>query len=83
MTAAVVGVVLNLAIWFALFTLFDVVDIRRRGRAVLYVPQLDTIDVVAVAIAIAAGFVVVRTNIGTSRIVTAAAAMGALTQLIS
>ncbi len=82
-TAAVVGVVLNLAIWFALFTLFDVVDVRRRGRAILYVPELDTIDVVAVAIAIAAGFAVVRTNIGTLRIVTAAAVIGALTQILS
>jgi len=50
-TAAVVGVILNLAIWFALHTLFAVVDERQAGALRLLVPQWRTLDVAALVIA--------------------------------
>ena len=53
-TAAVVGVILNLAVWFALQTLFAVVDVRQYGRLRLLIPDVTTLDIMALLIAIAA-----------------------------
>lgn len=53
-TAAVVGVILNLAVWFALHTLFGVVNEVQNGRFRLFIPDLQTLDAVALFIAIAA-----------------------------
>jgi chromate transporter len=52
-TAAVVGVILNLAAWFSLNVLFGQVDEVYWGPLRLYVPQWDTLDWVALAIAVA------------------------------
>ncbi len=75
-TAAVVGVVANLAIWFGLFTLFDTVTERRGFGAVLFQPDLASLDWAATAIAAAAAIAVFRFKIPTLRVVTAAAAVG-------
>jgi chromate transporter len=53
-TAAVVGVILNLAVWFALQTLFGTVNELFFGSARLYVPVWGTLDSAALLIAIAA-----------------------------
>ena len=53
-TAAVVGVVLNLAVWFSLHTLFGRVDEAHASGIRVYVPDPATIDPVAAAIAAAA-----------------------------
>lgn len=50
-TAAVVGVILNLAVWFSLHTLFAVVTVHRFHGLRIELPQLDTIDPAACAIA--------------------------------
>lgn len=50
-TAAVVGVVLNLSIWFALRVFFEVVEEPRVGWLQLSIPNLSTIRLVAVLIA--------------------------------
>jgi chromate transporter len=50
-TAAVVGVILNLAIWFSLHTLFGVVDERHFGWLRLHVPAWTSLDPAAAAIA--------------------------------
>ncbi len=42
--AAVVGVVLNLAVWFSLHTLFGGVEERRIGALVLQIPDWTTLD---------------------------------------
>jgi chromate transporter len=53
-TAAVVGVILNLAVWFSLHTLFKVVnEIHTMGMR-LQVPVLHSIDLVSLLIAIGA-----------------------------
>jgi len=52
-TAAVVGVVLNLAVWLGLHTLFQVVEIPLLGGTVP-VPRLGTVDVPALTIALIA-----------------------------
>jgi chromate transporter len=53
-TAAVVGVILNLAVWFALQTLFGTVDEVGNGRLRLLIPDLQTLDIAALLIAIGA-----------------------------
>lgn len=80
-TAAVVGVVLNLAIWFALFTLFNDVTEHRRFGALLYQPDLSTLDWAAAAIAVGAAIAIFRYNTQTLRVVGAAAVVGVLYQL--
>jgi chromate transporter len=63
-TAAVVGVILNLSIWFALHTMFGVVNEQQFGPMRLLVPSLPTIDLVAVAIAVAAMIAMFRYHVG-------------------
>jgi chromate transporter len=53
-TAVVVGVVLNVAIWFALHTVFAEVEQLFVGPLRLFVPDLGTLDPVALVIAAAA-----------------------------
>jgi chromate transporter len=53
-TAAVVGVILNLSVWFALHTIFGKVDERHYGVIHLQVPDWGTIDVGAAALSSAA-----------------------------
>jgi chromate transporter len=59
-TAAVVGVILNLAIWFALHTLFSRVDELRAGPFRVGVPELASIDPMAALIAGAAVLAALR-----------------------
>ncbi len=75
-TAAVVGVVLNLAVWFALFTLFETVHVRRGFGAVLYQPELSTLGWAAAAISIGAAVAIFRYKVPTLRVVLGAAALG-------
>ncbi len=49
-TAAVVGVVLNLAVWFALHVLFAKLYSVSRFGLHLAVPRLDTLDLAALAL---------------------------------
>ena len=53
-TASVVGVILNLAVWFGLHTLFGTVTERRVAGITVPVVDLTTLDVVALLIAIVA-----------------------------
>lgn len=53
-TAAVVGVVSNLAVWFSLHTLFEKVAMRNVFGMRLHIPELATADIAACTIAILA-----------------------------
>ena len=60
-TAAVVGIIANLAVWFALHVLFgDMSANGRSGRCRCRAPDFATIDLAAAAIAIAAGIALIR-----------------------
>ncbi len=63
-TAAVVGVILNLAIWFGLHTLFGQVDEQHVSRMVLQVPVLDTLNVPALVLSAAAMLALFRFKVG-------------------
>ena len=75
-TAAVVGVILNLAIWFALHTLFG--EVREVGAPVLSldVPVLATLDVAALALTVAALIAIFRFKVGTLWVIAGSAAAG-------
>ena len=61
-TAAVVGVVLNLGLWFATYTLFTDVTERHWLGARLIVPTPGSVDWLAIAIAAAAALALFRTQ---------------------
>jgi chromate transporter len=75
-TAAVVGVVLNLAVWFALHVLFARVDETWVGSLRLYVPTWSSIDFAILAIAAASVFALLWTRLGVLRTLGIAAALG-------
>ena len=77
-TAAVVGVVLNLAIWFAMHVLFGRVTEMEVGVLRLFVPDLRTLDPAALLFAVASFFALYRLKFGIVPLVAVAGAAGAL-----
>lgn len=55
-TAAVVGVILNLAVWFGLHVLFKTVTFTPAGPLSLWIPDLTTIDWRVAALSVASGY---------------------------
>jgi chromate transporter len=80
-TAAVVGVISNLSIWFAAHTLFGVVDERHVGPLRLLVPDLATVDFAAVVLAAGAMVATLRFKVGVLPVLAACAALGILWKL--
>jgi chromate transporter len=80
-TAAVVGVILNLALWFSLHTLFGSVQTRRVGALVLQVPAWETLDAAAAAIALGAAVATLHFHVGMLRLIGACAALGVMWRL--
>lgn len=74
-TAAVVGVVLNLAVWFALHTLFAEVTADRSWGIRLLVPQWSTVDWPAVGIAAMAFVALLWWKLGMMKTLALAAAV--------
>ncbi|MDB5692976.1 MAG: chromate transporter [Alphaproteobacteria bacterium] len=75
-TAAVVGVVLNLALWFAVHTLFGQVFAFRAGPVALDLPVLASVRPWAVILAAAALFAMFRLKAGIIPTLAAASAAG-------
>jgi chromate transporter len=82
-TAAVVGVVLNLAVWFALHVLFGTIDERRVLGLRLLVPDPSSLDPVSLAIAVGAAVAMLRLHVGMVPTLAASAAAGALYRLVA
>jgi chromate transporter len=59
-TAAVVGVIANLSLWFALHVMFGTVDTVTAGPLRLAVPDPATLDAVALGLAAVAGWMILR-----------------------
>jgi chromate transporter len=72
-TAAVVGVILNLAIWFGLNVLFSEV---RDGPASLEVPVLSSLNVPTLVLTLAAAIAVFRFKVGVIKVLLACALAG-------
>ena len=77
-TAAVVGIILNLAIWFALHVLFATVTERHVGILRLFIPDWRSLNIVALLFAAASFLALFRFKIGVIPLVGAAAGFGAL-----
>ena len=77
-TAAVVGVVLNLGIWFAIHTLFTDVSTRSLGPMSLPVPTLQSFSPVVAAIALLAGIALFRFHVGLLWVLGGGAALGVI-----
>jgi chromate transporter len=75
-TAAVVGVILNLAMWFALHALFAEVRYRPFLTASVDVPVWSSLNPAALALTIAAIVAVFRFRVGTLAVLAACAAVG-------
>ena len=81
-TAAVVGVVLNLAAWFSLHVWFAEVRETRVAGVRFYVPELATLDVAAVAITAGAAVALFWAKWGMARTLLAAAAVGVVLRIL-
>ncbi|WP_333572343.1 chromate efflux transporter [Sphingomonas sp.] len=80
-TAAVVGVILNLAIWFAIHTIFRQVLPFAAGPLRFDMPVLDSVDPWASLLSAAAIIAVMRFKIGTLAVLLAACAAGVVLHL--
>tara|TARA_R110002110_G_scaffold34523_3_gene117353 strand:+ start:143 stop:1510 length:1368 start_codon:yes stop_codon:yes gene_type:complete len=63
-TAAVVGVILNLAVWFGLHTIFATVTETEFGAVRLFVPDWQSIDVAILILTVAALVATLRFRLG-------------------
>jgi chromate transporter len=77
-TAAVVGVILNLSIWFALHTVFrETTPVRSAGLS-FDMPVLSSIDIPALVLAVAAATAIFRFNLGMLTVLGGSCAAGVL-----
>jgi len=75
-TAAVVGVMLNLSVWFALHVMFERVDAVRAGPFVLWTPERATLDGRALLITTVCAVLVFRFEWGVTRLLAFATVAG-------
>ena len=82
-TAAVVGVILNLAIWFALHVLFAEVAAVRIGPMTLDVPDLASVNLPGLLLSLAAGVAAFRFKVGVIPLLLSCAAAGVAYYLVT
>jgi chromate transporter len=81
-TAAVVGVILNLSLWFAVHVLFAEVTTHVVGPARLLLPTLASIDVSAALLTVFAMLAVFRWKLGVPATLASTAALGVVAQML-
>jgi chromate transporter len=81
-TAAIVGVVLNLAVWFAFHVVFAKVGDIHIGPLKLLTPEWSTLNLASLALAVAALVAMLRFKLGMMTTLAASAALGAAWYLI-
>ncbi len=79
-TAAVVGVILNLSLWFGLHVLFGDVQ-RLQGLVPMWWPTLSGFDGAALVLAIVAGFALLRFHLGMVKTLALSATLGIVWKL--
>jgi chromate transporter len=80
-TAAVVGVILNLSLWFGLHLVFRQLDEHHVGPLRLFVPDLGSLDAAALVLAALAMLALFRFKLGLPRTLLASAVLGAAWKL--
>ena len=81
-TAAVVGVILNLSIWFALHTVFRETSPVRSFGFSFDMPVFSTVDIAALLLAVAAATAIFRFNMGMLTVLGGSCAAGVLLRLV-
>jgi chromate transporter len=81
-TAAIVGVILNLSIWFALHTLFRATSQVRSYGLSFDMPDLSSVDGPALVLAIAAATAIFRFNLGMLTVLGGSCVAGVLLRLV-
>lgn len=76
-TAAVVGVILNLTIWFALHVFFGTVTLQQAGWLQLWVPDPASFDWRAALLALGCGWLLLYRHWGIARVLALSALAGA------
>ncbi len=82
-TAAVAGVILNLAVWFALNTMFTASTPRSWGPINVNVPELSSLNLSAIAIALVAAVLVFRFRMPTLRVLAICSLLGLVTAYLT
>jgi chromate transporter len=77
-TAAVVGVIANLALWFGLTVLFGELQFTTWGPLRVEVPSWDGLDWWALVLTVASGVLLLRLRVGLLRVIGLAALAGLL-----
>jgi chromate transporter len=80
-TAAVVGVILNLSLWFAAHVFFAQIGTRQIGPATLLAPELASLDWRAALLAVLAGVALLGLRWGLFRVLALSAALGVVLSL--
>ncbi|MGR3513293.1 MAG: chromate efflux transporter [Paracoccaceae bacterium] len=80
-TAAVVGVILNLSLWFSAHVLFRQIDLVTFGPLRMIAPDWATLDLLAAGIAAVAAILLLALKIGIGRTLLAGAIMGMISLL--
>jgi chromate transporter len=80
-TAAVVGVILNLSVWFALHTLFRETTPVRAFPLAFDMPVISSVDIPALVLSIAAATAIFRFNVGMLWVLAGSCAAGVLLRL--
>ena len=80
-TAAVVGVIFNLALWFALHVFFAEVRLIEFGVLKLWTPTFSTLDWRVVALASISALLLLRLHWGIPAVLAVASALGVAVRL--
>ena len=81
-TAAVVGVILNLALWFALHVVFATIEERQVSHLRLYWPDWTTVDWLALALTLGALVAMLRFKLGMLPTLAAVALLGLIVRYL-
>jgi chromate transporter len=82
-TSAVLGVILSLALWFALHVLFTQVETLRAGPAHLLVPRLASADPRMVSLSLVSALLLMRMRWSVHRVLAIAALLSLLLDLLA
>ncbi|MEF8834219.1 MAG: chromate transporter [Halofilum sp. (in: g-proteobacteria)] len=81
-TAAVVGVILNLSVWFGVHVVFASVSVQHFGPLRLWVPDVSTLDPMSFALSVLALLAMLRMRMGMIPVLAASAPIGAIHVLL-
>ncbi|MEM7041446.1 MAG: chromate efflux transporter [Pseudomonadota bacterium] len=82
-TAAVVGVILNLSVWFGLHVFFAEVSAVAFGPLTLWMPAIATVDPISVALAAVAAVALLRLHLGLAWTLALTGALGLIWHLLA